>query len=293
MTLSNQNVAFNNTIALENASDACGVYFQYQSCNPLPRIKSLGDKTKENISTLHNTRCDVAYGFSQYSQYWATSASAANIFASSFTEEGQTLYVHNGITLPNYEYRANEGNKDLWNLSNIINQQGKTSPTSVLVSEGNYRLWNSINNNEHDEMMKYKTAHDPCPPGYIMENYSVLYWYATISDAVKAKFGYARAAEDDATYKSGYKFYGMYYNGRQVFQEAVKAAGTHRAKIHRQLIEALQIGFSYLTTGHCTVNGINTRLAENPLQKLRQRIHSRRCPQCIQCGQERLAFLFF
>jgi hypothetical protein len=30
---------------------------------------------------------------------------------------------------------------------------------------------------------------------------------------VKAKFGYARAAEDDATYKSGYKFYGMYYNG--------------------------------------------------------------------------------
>lgn len=213
VTLSNQNVAFNNTIALENASDACGVYFQYQSCNPLPRIKSLGDKTKENISTLHNTRCDVAYGFSQYSQYWATSASAANIFASSFTEEGQTLYVHNGITLPNYEYRANEGNKDLWNLSNIINQQGKTSPTSVLVSEGNYRLWNSINNNEHDEMMKYKTAHDPCPPGYIMENYSVLYWYATISDAVKAKFGYARAAEDDATYKSGYKFYGMYYNG--------------------------------------------------------------------------------
>lgn len=213
MTLSSQNVAFNNTIALENANDACGVYFQYQSCNPLPRIKSLGDKTKENISTLHNTRCDVAYGFSQYSQYWATSASAANIFQSSFTEEGQTLYVHNGITLPNYEYRAYEGNKDLWNLTNIINQQGKTSPTSVVVSEGNYRLWNSINDNNHDEMMKYKTAHDPCPPGYIMENYSVLYWYATISDAVKAKFGYARAAEDDATYKSGYKFYGMYYNG--------------------------------------------------------------------------------
>ena len=60
VTLSNQNVAFNNTIALENASDACGVYFQYQSCNPLPRIKSLGDKTKENISTLHNPlRCSV------------------------------------------------------------------------------------------------------------------------------------------------------------------------------------------------------------------------------------------
>ena len=213
VTLSNQNVAFNNTIALENANDACGVYFQYQSCNPLPRIKSLGDKTKENISTLHNTRCDVAYGFSQYSQYWATSASAANIFESTFTEEGQTLYVHNGITLPSYQYRASEGNKDIWNLSNIINQQGKTSPASVLVSEGNYRLWNSINNNNHDEMMKYKTAHDPCPPGYIMENYSVLYWYATVDDTVKAKFGYARAAEDDATYKSGYKFYGMYYNG--------------------------------------------------------------------------------
>ena len=213
VVLSNQNVAFNNTIALENASDACGVYFQYQNCNPLPRVKSLSDKTKENISTLHNTRCDVAYGFSQYSQYWSTSSSAANIFKSSFTEEDQALYVHNGISLPSYQYRASEGNKDCWNLSNIINQQGKTSPASVLVSEGNYRLWNSINNNNHDEMMKYKTAHDPCPPGYILENYSILYWYATVNDALKAKFGYARAAEDDATYKSGYKFYGMYYNG--------------------------------------------------------------------------------
>lgn len=213
VVLSNQNVAFNNTIALENASDACGVYFQYQNCNPLPRVKSLSDKTKENISTLHNTRCDVAYGFSQYSQYWSTSSSAANVFKSSFTEEDQALYVHNGISLPSYQYRASEGNKDCWNLSNIINQQGKTSPASVLVSEGNYRLWNSINNNNHDEMMKYKTAHDPCPPGYILENYSILYWYATVNDALKAKFGYARAAEDDATYKSGYKFYGMYYNG--------------------------------------------------------------------------------
>ena len=213
VVLSNQNVAFNNTIALENANDACGVYFQYQNCNPYPRIKSLGDKTKENIATLHNTRCDVAYGFSQYSQYWSTSSSAADIFKSAFTEEDQTLYAHNGISLPSYQYRASEGNKDTWNLSNIINQQGKTSPTSILVSEGNYRLWNSINDNNHDEMMKYKTAHDPCPPGYITENYSVLYWYATTSDAVKAKFGYARAAEDDATYKSGYKFYGMYYNG--------------------------------------------------------------------------------
>ena len=213
VTLSNQNVAFNNTIAVENASDACGVYFQYQNCNPLPRVKSLGDKTKENSSTLHNTRCGVAYGFSQYSQYWSTSSSAAGIFKSTFTEEGQTLYAHNGISLPNYQYRAYEGNKDTWNLSNIINQQGKTSPASVLVSEGNYRLWNSVNDNNHDNMMKYKTAHDPCPPGYVMENYSVLYWYATVNDALKAKFGYARAAEDDATYKSGYKFYGMYYNG--------------------------------------------------------------------------------
>ena len=213
VTLSNQNVAFNNTIALENANDACGVYFQYQNCNPYPRIKSLGDKTKENIATLHNTRCDVAYGFSQYSQYWSTSSSAADIFKSAFTEEDQPLYAHNGISLPSYQYRASEGNKDTWNLSNIINQQGKTSPISVVVSEGNYRLWNSINDNDHDDMMKYKTAHDPCPPGYITENYSILYWYATTSDAVKAKFGYARAAEDDASYKSGYKFYGMYYNG--------------------------------------------------------------------------------
>jgi hypothetical protein len=205
-------VSFNNTIALEDANAACGIYFQYQNCNPYPRVKSLGWVGKEKSETLVNTRCDVMYGFSQYSQYWSTSSSAANVYKSANVEEGQTLYIHNGIRMPNYQYRKAEGSTSAWILDNILNNKDVNSNNSLL-SSGNYRFWCSHNNNDHATMMSGKTAHDPCPPGYIIENYSIEYWYMTKDAARKAAFGYARAKEDNATnYKSGYKFYGMYYN---------------------------------------------------------------------------------
>lgn len=205
-------VSFNNTIALEDANAACGVHFQYQNCNPYPRVKSLGWVGKENISTMANTRCDVMYGFSQYAQYWSTSGSGANVYKSTNVEEGQTLYIHNGIRMPNYQYKKAEGSSSAWILDNILNDKDVNSNNSLL-SEGNYRFWCSHNNNNHATMMSGKTAHDPCPPGYIIENYSAEYWYMTVNAARKAEFGYARAKEDNATdYHSGYKFYGMYYN---------------------------------------------------------------------------------
>lgn len=220
LTISSNTISANTTMSLEDASDACGVYFQYQNRNPLPRIKSLSFKGSENISTLANSRCDVVYGFSQYAQHWATSSSAANV---SVDKHGNGQYIHNGINYPNYEYTVkyekettdSEGNIKksyyyCWVLANVVNAYNNSAPTSsVLVSEGKYRFWNSVNNNNHDTMMKGKTSHDPCPPGYILENYSGLYWYAT---SRAKQFGYARAAADDATYKSGFKFYGLYYN---------------------------------------------------------------------------------
>ena len=209
-------VSFNNTMSVEDASNACGLYFQYQNCVPYPRIKSLADKTKENISTLHNTRCDVAYGISQYAQYWATSASAGGVLISENTEEGQVLYKHNGIQYPNYQYRITGSNMDIWLKASVINEWNNSNPNnSVLVSEGSYRFWNAVNNTSHDIMMQGKTAHDPCPPGYVMENYSMLWHYGIQNNDTEIRFGYTRAKEDDATYKSGFKYYGMYLNNME------------------------------------------------------------------------------
>ena len=225
VTLSNIDVPFNNTLALEDASDACGLYFMYQNCVPYPRIKSLGSIGKEAKETLTNTRCGVMYGYSQYSQYWTTSASGANVYKSPNVDEGSTLYIHNGIRMPNYMYYiggkgsvttidskgttvANDKSISTWILDNVINKKS-TNSNNPLVEEGKYRFWCSHNNNNHDTMMSGKTNHDPCPPGYIIENYSIQYWYMTTR---KAKFGYTRAKDDNATYKSGYKFYGMYLN---------------------------------------------------------------------------------
>ena len=201
LAIGEANVSMNNTLSVENASDACGVYFQYQNRTPYPRIKSLAHIGHEDISTMVNSRCDVMYGFSQYAQHWAKSTSAGTV---SLDAHGNGQYIHKSITLPNYQY----SNNNAWVLSNVINQQG-TNVNTVLVSEGNYRFWNSRNTNGHDDMMKCKTSHDPCPPGYIMENYSIIYWYLTTRTK---EFGYTRAAEDNATYQSGFKFYGMYYN---------------------------------------------------------------------------------
>ena len=201
LTIDSNNISMNNTLSVENASDACGVYFQYQNRTPYPRIKSLAHIGHEDISTMVNSRCDVMYGFSQYAQHWAKSSSCGTV---SLDAHGNGQYIHKSITLPNYQY----SNNNAWVLSNLINNQNKTS-NSVLVSEGNYRFWNSVNDNNHDVMMTGKTTHDPCPPGYIMENYSIIYWYLTTRTK---EFGYTRAAEDNATYQSGFKFYGMYYN---------------------------------------------------------------------------------
>ena len=205
ITIETSNIPMNNTLALSDASDACGVYFQYQNRIPYPRIKSLDFIGGEELSTLKNTRCDVMYGFYQYAQYWDSSSGCESVTINKYNDN---QYCHKAMLLPNYEY----SNSKAWTNANVINQYNNTDPTnSVLIDQdGNkYRFWNSVNNNNHDIMMKGKTSHDPCPPGYIMENASITYWYIGMRSK---EIGYTRAKDDNSAYSSGFKFYGMYYN---------------------------------------------------------------------------------
>ena len=198
LAIGSTNVSMNNALSVEDASDACGVYFQYQNRTPYPRIKRLDYTGSEKVATMDNTRCGVMYGFSQYAQHWATSSKCKVVYAD---KHGNGQYVHNSIVFPNYQY----SNNNAWVLSDIIN--GPTAEQSV-VDGSQYRFWNSRNTNPHDSMMTGKTTHDPCPPGYIMENSSGTYWYI---DSRKSAFGYTRA-KDDSDQPSGFKYYGAFLN---------------------------------------------------------------------------------
>ena len=213
ITKDKQNNDVTNTVNMstevtpQQASEACGVYFQYQNRNPYPRVKDILHIGGEDIASLVNTRCDVMYGFSQYSQYWSASGSAGGVWE----DERNGLYVHNGIRYPNYQYSVSgtTSSTSSWAYATLLNSQGKTDQSVVV--DGGFRLWNSINDNNHNTMMKYKTVHDVCPPGYVMENYSGLYWYMTEASRIQ-QYEYARAVENNESYSGGFKFYGMYYN---------------------------------------------------------------------------------
>jgi hypothetical protein len=201
-------------ISSADASDACGVYFQYQNRIPYPRIASIDYTQKEDIKTLKNTRCDVMYGFCQYGQFWTTSSSCGEVLT-----DGNGQYVHNNFRYPNYEYNNNNS----WINANVINNPttGTTNP-SVKLSDTEYAFWIANTKRDYDGMMKSKTTHDPCPPGYMLETHSDVYWYA---DQRKKTAGYARAAADNSVYATGYKFYGMYFN-------AAKTAGGQDAALY-------------------------------------------------------------
>ena len=213
--LTDGNYKLTNTIALNDANDACGLYYQAQNCIPYPRIKDLHHIGTENISTLENTRCDVMYATSQAGQYWLTSSNISPV-TTDIHENGQ--YVHFSMLYPNIEYfkggdgtdhSGNAKTVNTWVNANVHTNQGSKT-TSVVVSDGNYRFWNSPNNNTYDVISKSKTNHDPCPRGYIMDNFSANYWYAQTR---KNDIIYARATDDNTNYTAGYKFYGMFLNG--------------------------------------------------------------------------------
>lgn len=191
------------TVLSSDATDACGVYFQYHNRIPFPRIKNIEAIGAEKRETMTNTKCDVMYGFSQYGQYWSSSSSAATVWQDKNT--GQ--YIFNNFHFHNYEYIIEGSGYSLWSQSSILNAYGVTS--SSVVVDGGYRFWSSNTSRTHSTMMSSKTTHDPCPPGYVIETTSCQYHY--VNQRVK-EVSFARAAADNSSYKEGYKFYGMYFN---------------------------------------------------------------------------------
>ena len=193
------------TISSSDASEACGVYFQYQNRIPLPRIKNIDYVGAEQISSMANTRCDVMYGFTQYGQFWTASSSAGTVWSDKRTG----LPMFNNINYPNYEYTVSgtASNTNGWILANIYNKNNGT--TQSVVSGDGYAFWSANTSRDHNEMLSTKTAYDPCPPGYVIETSSCQYSY---QDLRKKQAILARAASDNSSYSEGYKFYGMYFN---------------------------------------------------------------------------------
>lgn len=201
VTWSGNTAPVTTAISSADASDACGVYFQYQNRIPFPRIVNIDYTPTEDISTLRNTRCDVMYGFTQYGQFWSSSASCGKVLT-----DGNGQYVYNNFRYPNYEYNNNNS----WINANVINNSNtSTTDPSVKLSDTEYAFWIASTKLTYTDMMKCKTTHDPCPPGYMLETHSDMYWYAHTRANTA---GFARAAADNAAYEAGYRFYGIYFN---------------------------------------------------------------------------------
>ena len=160
---------------------------------------------------------DYGSGTSQYGQYWSSSTSGGSVWQ----DETNGHYLHNGITYPNYQYKASAPSGDAgWVKANLLNDSNKwnySQPApSVKIVVGKdddkvegYRFWNSPPSRNHDEMISGKTTHDPCPPGYVIESSTDSWHYL---DTRSKTVGFARAAADSDKYTAGFRFYGMYLN---------------------------------------------------------------------------------
>ena len=219
----------NKSISEQNASDACGLYFQYQNRVAGPRIKNINDKGAEtNVRNLFISRVAVCYGFSQYAQYWSTSSSAGCVFQ----DDVNQLYYTNNMFYPYYMYtiastlykKDEQGNnttekqidgslKNHWVHTPLISNQGVQTGSIVIptsfehASDKNaFRLWHNKNGNGDATV---KSPHDPCPPGYIIEISNFAYWWADKNTTIE---GIARNPEDDDEFTAGYRVYGMFYD---------------------------------------------------------------------------------
>lgn len=217
-TYDSKEVPMCKTISPSDATDACGVYFQYQNRIPLPRIKNIDAIGAEDKAVMGNSRCDVMYGFTQYGQYWSSSSSAGNVWPDKRTG----LPMFNNINFPNYEYTVDgtftstnskgettTTSANSWIFANVINDSVTSGNSSSVVLADGYRFWSANTSRSHNDMLKSKTNYDPCPPGYVVETSSCQYSYIELR---KKEASFARSASDNSSYSEGYKFYGMYFN---------------------------------------------------------------------------------
>ena len=242
----------NKSISEQDASDACGLYFQYQNRVAGPRIKNINDKGAEtSVRNLFISRVAVCYGFSQYAQYWSASSSGGCVFQDAVNQ----LYYTNNMLYPYYMYTIagnhtykNSEDKDVkiegssknhWVHTPLISNQGVQTNNIVIpttfshASDKNaFRLWNNKNGNGD---AKVKSPHDPCPPGYIIEISNFAYWWADKNTTIE---GIARNPNDDPEFTAGYRVYGIFYdatdaNGNETSMYLPCAGNRYDMKISR------------------------------------------------------------
>lgn len=193
----------NGSVASKDATDGCGLYFQYQNMMPYPRIKDIDATENETRENRTNTRIAVQYGFHQYCQYWTASTNCGEV---SVDDNGQ--FRTNASYNLSYMYYA--GN-NAWCFT-PLKGHNSSAANYVQDQEGVYCLWGGITAVASD--LTVKTTHDPCPAGYIIDNASGYYHYLG-ANSPNVIAGYVRNPENSDVHSAttGYKFYGMYITG--------------------------------------------------------------------------------
>ena len=195
----------NGSVSSQDATDGCGLYYQYQNMMPYPRIKNIDATENETKENRANTRVGVQYGFHQYCQYWTASTACGEI---SMDDNGQ-LRTAASYNLSYMYYAGNNA----WCFTPIRSHYGSVA-NFTQDYEGEYCLWGGSSSNKTD--LAVKTTHDPCPAGYLVENTSGFYHYHSAGTASPTTTcGYTRNPEDSEVHSAttGYKFYGMYRTG--------------------------------------------------------------------------------
>ncbi len=199
----NEQWMMNGSVSSKDATDGCGLYYQYQNMMPYPRLKDIDAVANETKDDRSNTRIAVQYGFHQYAQYWTSSSACGEVSM----DENAQLRTPASYNL-SYQYGA--GN-NAWCFTPL---KGHNSSAANFVQdqEGVYCLWGGITAVASD--LTVKTTHDPCPAGYIIDNASGIYHYLGANDPDKIA-GYVRNPENSEVHNTttGYKFYGMYITG--------------------------------------------------------------------------------
>ena len=211
----------NATVSATDATDGCGIYYQYQNMIPYPRLKNINATSSESSNNHHNTRLAVQYGFHQYCQYW-TASTACSTISTDNNEQYRSAASYNLSYMYYYDVQrtdvtgTDENGDDITEVKKSNNAGWVYSsirgPRSGNLDEGEYCFWKGTSSNK--VAISYKTTHDPCPPGYIVDMYGTIYW--TLNQAafnLDSRMGFVRNPADNANFGSGYKLYGMYING--------------------------------------------------------------------------------
>ena len=193
----------NGSVSSQDATNGCGLYYQYQNMIPYPRINNIDATSNESTSNRHNTRVAVQYGFHQYCQYWTTSTACSTV---SVDTNGQ----YRTAASYNLSYEYYSGNA-AWCYTPLKGHANNAASYSQTPEEGVYCLWGGCT--AAASTLTVKTTHDPCPAGYIIDNYSGMYHYMGATPV--ARKGYVRNPNDSDVHSAttGYKFYGMFLNG--------------------------------------------------------------------------------